>query len=272
MPAKTPPEKVKAAVAMYMNHPNGKEVSSATGVAMSVLYRELKRLGIDKDAVRLATGKQHWNQQLTEAQRAEVARRYGDGESPSALSAEFGVSRSTVTATARSFGIAVNPRGQQPLKVTPEIAQKMQELWAEGHPQTFIAAQVGLNQTTVSSWLRNGRIEVGVRSLRKSRLSYKKDGGRFVSNGGYVLVHKERLPDWLVSMANHAGYVPEHRAVMAKMLGRTLTQHETVHHIDGNKLNNKPSNLQLRQGRHGKGVVLRCACCGSTDIKAEELA
>ncbi|PWT70573.1 MAG: hypothetical protein C5B60_11900 [Chloroflexi bacterium] len=39
--------------------------------------------------------------------------------------------------------------------------------------------------------------------------------------------------------------IAEHRIVMTKILGRALTRSEVVHHLDGNKLNNHPSNLQL---------------------------
>lgn len=35
------------------------------------------------------------------------------------------------------------------------------------------------------------------------------------------------------------------RYVMEQILGRKLTKNEIVHHIDGNKLNNDPSNLQV---------------------------
>lgn len=35
------------------------------------------------------------------------------------------------------------------------------------------------------------------------------------------------------------------RYVMEQILGRKLTKDEIVHHIDGNKLNNDPSNLQI---------------------------
>lgn len=37
----------------------------------------------------------------------------------------------------------------------------------------------------------------------------------------------------------------EHRIVMEKIIGRKLKSKELVHHKDGNKHNNKPSNLQL---------------------------
>lgn len=72
--------------------------------------------------------------------------------------------------------------------------------------------------------------------------------------------------------ANGGRYIPEHRLVMAQKLGRVLLDSETVHHKDTNPLNNHPDNLELRQGRHGKGGVFRCADCGSHNVIATSLA
>jgi|SRR5215469_4363431 len=37
----------------------------------------------------------------------------------------------------------------------------------------------------------------------------------------------------------------EHRLVMERVLGRSLTKEENIHHIDGNRANNNPDNLEL---------------------------
>jgi hypothetical protein len=69
----------------------------------------------------------------------------------------------------------------------------------------------------------------------KQHWNYKE--GRYIDSEGYVRV----LTD--------TGYQFEHRLVMAKKLGRPLKPGEIVHHIDEDRQNNSPRNLELYSDR-----------------------
>lgn len=65
-------------------------------------------------------------------------------------------------------------------------------------------------------------------------------GGHTVVRSGYVYELCPAHPK-----ANPFGFVPQHRLVVERQLGRYLLSSEQVHHIDMDPLNNSPENLQL---------------------------
>lgn len=75
-------------------------------------------------------------------------------------------------------------------------------------------------------------------------------GGRRIDPNGYVL---KWCPDHPTRANTTKPYVLEHRLVMEEMLGRYMEPHETVHHKNGIRDDNRPENLELWAGSHKSG-------------------
>ena len=84
--------------------------------------------------------------------------------------------------------------------------------------------------------------------LRSPELQPGYKGGRWDAGNGYIRVpDPERPSRWLY----------EHRVVAAEKIGRALTREEHVHHINGNKHDNRPENLEVWPNKAHKAVHQR---------------
>jgi hypothetical protein len=73
------------------------------------------------------------------------------------------------------------------------------------------------------------------------------------SNGYYYVCTDPPHPYGEVRGDRKKKYIYLHRALLEQKLGRYLENHEQAHHIDDNKENNIPSNLELKElGEHQK--------------------
>jgi len=124
-----------------------------------------------------------------------------------------------------------------------DTKEKLYELYVTKNiPLSKIALIYNCDSQTVSNHLKRYKIP-------RRKPNYK--GGIKYANGYRLL----RIPSH--PRASN-GYVPEHILIMEKKLGRYLkyygfndSRNEVVHHIDGDKINQKLNNLLLtRAGKH----------------------
>lgn len=66
-------------------------------------------------------------------------------------------------------------------------------------------------------------------------------GGRVLASNGYILVRVGTEHH----LADVRGYAYEHRIVAEKKIGRRLRKGEQIHHINENKSDNDPANIEV---------------------------
>ena len=234
------------------------------GLGVTSVYRILEAHGVPRDGLAL------FRRRARKLPPFDVIRaEYERGDSLGEIAERYKCTESAVGNSLKRCGMKLRPRGNHEKKITREEAHKMAALYEDLRSQQAVAIALGTGQGRVSQGLRMIGVHCGKDHLRGSRHPTWK-GGRVIT-GGYVRLRLEP-DDPLQCMALSNGYALEHRIVMARAIGRPLSSRESVHHINGNTTDNRLSNLQLRFGKHGKGVVMTCARCGSHEVGYSAIA
>jgi predicted transcriptional regulator len=226
-------------------------------VATTAVSQRLERIGLRERVSQRIVPKE---------KRKQIATLYRKKVRTGKIAAMFKIGKGTVRVIAREYGCQINPRGQQYHAFSKRQIARMLELWKKGHAQWDIGQRFGIQQTQVSRLLRDRGQDVKPRLARGERHGAW-NGGVVITPCGYRRICVPRDHKF-AEMRDRVGYILEHRLKMAEHLGRALLPQEIVHHVNGDRTDNRIENLELRhKGNHPPGVRFKCCDCGSTNVK-----
>jgi Mor family transcriptional regulator len=249
-------------------------IKQQTGISTTAVYNILREAGISPAALRDSgqrVGKQGGSHRFSPEIEQQMVAEYKAGGSYHRLAAKYACSVPLIRRVLKRNGEMPRRRGNMGKNIPPELAERMIKDWHSGMSQHAMGLKYDMHQTTIGNILRHLHIEPEQRQLfGENHASWKT--GRVTMSSGYVYMRLSPQHPWFKAMAQTGGYVAEHRMVMAEALGRPLDEHESVHHKNGDRTDNRLENLQLRQGKHGTGVIYHCADCGSMNVIAQAIA
>ena len=276
---------------LYRNGKSIRQVAKIMATSSNSVNAILKERGLIKGKWRFT--------EVEQEKQENIIRLYKEGMNIKEIASELHVGKNYANKICRNAGLITN----QNRIFTEEFEGRILEAYTKGFSSITIGNFVDVTPTAVRDAVKRlgGKTRsVGHKSdanfdlkllenilgnfqehIRKYNLSVTRkclrmedhpqwSGGKKIDDKGYVLI---RIPktDPYYCMTRQTGEVYEHRYVMAQFLNRPLEPRETVHHKNGIKTDNDPTNLQLHHDGHLRGFACRCRVCGSVDIEFVEI-
>lgn len=252
-------EQEQEIVSLYLQNTSTANIQKQTGRSKNSVHKVLHKHGYRR-SLKL----------FTPEVEQEIVKLYQQGMSLSQLQRQFECSNwTTFCNILKRHGIERRKRGATMHEMTEEEQKVIIQRWQDGESRKKICDELDVSYEALRCWMIKQGIKIEDRHNKRERHG-NWVGGKIKDRYGYVKVLIDNQNPFYC-MAHYNGYVREHRLVIAQHLGRPLEKHEEVHHLNGNKEDNRIENLQLRSGKHGKGECWKCADCGSKNIVAISL-
>jgi len=142
--------------------------------------------------------------------------------------------------------------------------EKLRELYLDQKlSQALIAIKYGVCWRTIGAWLKKWRIPMRSR-MEGILLAYesgrhptganhpKWKGGHYLHSSGYWMVRDTSKRG---RMSGYKKYIPEHIKVWKEAHGREVPQGWQVHHINGDKEDNRKENLIALRSKDHRRII-----------------